>query len=340
MTRVLRALLVLVLLAAAGGAIWWYTHGQAAARELTLYGDVDLREIDLAFNNSERIASVLVQEGDHVQQGQLVARLDTSRLTPQLTQAQAALAGQQANLEKLRRGNRPEDIAEARANVEAARAEATDAADKYRRVANLAASSDGRAVSPQDLSDAKSAAEQGQAKLAQAQAALDLQQAGFRREDIAQAAAQAAAAKAQVDQLQQQLHDADLYAPQNATVRTRVLEPGDMATPAKTVLALAITDPKWIRVYVDEPNLALVHPGMNASVSVDTFPNRTFPGRIGFVSSVAEFTPKNIETQELRTNLVYEVRVLVTDPMDELRLGMPATVHLPLDQRVPAGAAQ
>jgi HlyD family secretion protein len=131
----------------------------------------------------------------------------------------------------------------------------------------------------------------------------------------------------------------------DATVRTRVLEPGDMATPQRPVLTLAITDPKWVRVYVDEVNLGRVRPGMTASVMVDSFPNRSFSGRVGFVSSVAEFTPKNIETAELRSNLVYEVRVLVSDSQDELRLGMPATVHLPFNQpsaapAQPAGAAQ
>lgn len=331
-----RAALVILLVAALAGALWWYTHRTASAQELTFYGNVDLREIDLAFNNNERIASVLVQEGDRVHAGQLVARLDTSRLTPQLQQAQAQLASQQANLEKMRRGNRPEDIAQARANLAAARADATNAAMKYQRLLNASTISSGRAVSPQDVEDAKSAADQAEAKLAQIQAALDLQLAGYRREDIDQAAAQTAAAKAQVDLLQRQLHDADLFAPATSTVRTRVLEPGDMASPTRPVLTLAMIDPKWVRVYVDEPNLGLVHPRMAASVTVDGFPNRIFPGRVGFVSSVAEFTPKNIETQELRTNLVYEVRVLVNDPMDELRLGMPATVHVPLRQPAPA----
>jgi HlyD family secretion protein len=338
MTRAARAALVISLIAALGAAVWWYTQRSAVPQELTLYGNVDLREIDLAFNNNERIASVLVQEGDRVHPGQLVARLDTSRLTPQLQQAQAQLAAQQANLDKMRRGNRPQDIAQARANVAAARAEAADAAMKYQRLLNVSGNSGGRAVSPQDVDDARFASDQAEAKVAQTQAALDLELAGYRREDIDQAVAQTAAAKAQVDQLQRQLHDADLFAPENATVDTRVLEPGDMASPARPVLTLAVTDPKWVRVYVDEPNLGFVHPGMAASVTVDSFPNRMFGGQVGFVSPVAEFTPKNIETQELRTNLVYEVRVLVSDPRDELRLGMPATVHLPLRQ--PAAAPQ
>jgi HlyD family secretion protein len=107
------------------------------------------------------------------------------------------------------------------------------------------------------------------------------------------------------------------------------MEPGDMASPTRPVFTLAVTDPKWVRVYVAESDLPKVHPGMRAGISVDAFPKRRFQGWVGYVSSVAEFTPKNIETEELRTSLVYEVRVFVQDPNDDLRLGMPATVHIP-----------
>ena len=108
------------------------------------------------------------------------------------------------------------------------------------------------------------------------------------------------------------------------------MEPGEMASPQKPVFSLAITDPKWIRAYVSEPDLGKVHPGMTASVMVDSFPKRRFDGWVGFISPVAEFTPKTVQTSELRTSLVYEVRVFVNDPSDDLRLGMPATVYLSL----------
>ena len=105
-----------------------------------------------------------------------------------------------------------------------------------------------------------------------------------------------------------------------------------MASPQRPIFALALMDPKWVRAYVSEPDLGKVHQGMAASVSVDSFPNRRYDGWVGFLSPVAEFTPKSVQTEELRTSLVYEVRVFVKDPSDELRLGMPATVYLPLEQ--------
>ena len=111
-------------------------------------------------------------------------------------------------------------------------------------------------------------------------------------------------------------------------VRSRLLEPGDMATPQKPVLALALTQPKWVRVYVGEPDLGRVKPGMPARVTTDGSPGQSIAGKIGYISSVAEFTPKSVQTEELRTSLLYELRVLVDDPQDVLRLGQPATVHL------------
>ena len=130
--------------------------------------------------------------------------------------------------------------------------------------------------------------------------------------------------------LHQQLADAELLAPIDAVVRSRLMEPGDMASPQRPVFSLAITDPKWVRAYVSEADLGKVHPGTKATVTVDSFPDRGFDGWVGFISPVAEFTPKAVQTEELRTSLVYEVRVFVKDPADDLRLGMPATVHLAL----------
>jgi len=114
-------------------------------------------------------------------------------------------------------------------------------------------------------------------------------------------------------------------------VRSRLLEPGEMVSPQRPIFNLAITDPKWIRAYVSEANLGKVHEGMKASISTDGFPGQIIPGWVGFISSVAEFTPKAVQTEDLRPNLVYEIRVFVQDAQDELRLGMPATVSLELN---------
>jgi HlyD family secretion protein len=311
-------------------ALWWFMGRQRARTELSLYGNVDLRQVELPFNGSERIAAVLVQEGDHVKQGQLLAQLETSRLAPQAAKAEADVAAQQQVVDRLHHGNRPEEIAQARANVDAAAADAANARAQYERLRTLSDSSSGRAVSRQDMDAAKAALDNADAKLAVNHKALALQLAGPRKEDVGQGDAQLRADQAQLALLQQQLNDANLLAPLDAVVRSRIVEPGEISSPQKTAFTLAIIDPKWVRAYVGEPDLGSVHEGMSAAVTVDAFRGRSFSGWVGFISPVAEFTPKSVETTELRSSLVYEIRVFVHDPGDELRLGMPATVHLAL----------
>lgn len=326
------AVLVIGILAAAAAIAWWL-RSHRSPTELMLYGNVDLRQVDLPFNDNERIAAVLVQEGDHVSQGQLLARLDTSRLAPQFAKAEADVAAQQQAVDRLHHGNRPEEIAQARANVAAATADADNAGAQLARLRALSQSSQGRAVSRQDMDSAQAAYDTAEARLDVARKALVLEVAGPRKEDVAQGEAQLRADQAELELVRQELKDAELRAPLAAVVRSRLVEPGDMASPQKAAFTLAITDPKWVRAYVAETDLGAVREGLKASVTVDAFRGREFSGWIGFISPVAEFTPKSVETTELRSSLVYEIRVFVNDPHDELRLGMPATVHVPLARR-------
>lgn len=331
MQRRLRVVLILAALVAVGAALWWWMSGRVASRhELELYGNIDLRQIDLPFNGSERVAEVLAQEGDRVKQGQVLARLDTSRLTPQVARAQADLDAQQQMVNRLHSGNRPAEIDQARANAAAARADAVNAQAQYQRMRTLSDNTAGRALSTQDLDAARAAADAAQARLTASEKVLALQLAGPRREDVAQGEAQLQSQQAALAMLQQQLKDAELRAPVDAVVRSRVVEPGEISSPQKTAFTLAIVDPKWVRAYVAESDLGAVHEGLRTTVSVDAFPGQRFEGWIGFISPSAEFTPKAVETRELRSSLVYEIRVFVKDPDNRLRLGSPATVHLPL----------
>jgi HlyD family secretion protein len=332
MPKIARFAVPIVGIIVVGAMLWWWLGRHQSPAELLLYGNLDLRQIELPFNGNERISAVLVQEGDHVTQGQLLARLDTSRLAPQVAKAEADLAAQAQSVDRLHRGNRPEEIAQARANLDAAAADADNARAQFARLRALSDSSSGRAVSRQDMDSAKAALDTAEARRAVNRKALALELAGPRKEDVAQGEAQLRADLAQLALVQQQFKDADLLAPRNAVVRSRIVEPGEIASPQKSAFTLAIIDPKWVRVYVAETDLGSVREGLSASVTVDAFRDRPFSGWVGFISPVAEFTPKSVETSELRSSLVYEVRVFVRDPGDELRLGMPATVHLPLRQ--------
>ena len=214
---------LLVAIGAAAGAWWWFTRAERAPKPLALYGNVDLRQVQLAFNNSERISAVLAQEGDHVRRGQVLARLDQSRLEPQvaqaaaqvaaqrqvverlhhgnrpeeIAQARAQVAAQESIVEKLRNGSRPEEIAQARANVVAAQAEAVNARRRYQRLESLSAvrlpdQSQVQAVSQEELDDARAALDEAEAKLTVNQKALELALAGPRQEEIAESEARLA----------------------------------------------------------------------------------------------------------------------------------------------------
>ena len=321
--------IVMIVLLAAVAACWygwqhWRPHGQDAG---VFYGNIAVRQVSLAFEGSGRVAQVAVEEGDRVQPGQVLAVLDTRTLALQADQAAAQLRAQEENLRRLKNGARPAEIAQARSRLAAARADAQRARREQARLERIATASSG-AVSVQDVDRARSTARVAQAAVKERQDALALVQEGARREEIDAADAQVAAARAQLALLRHQLAQGDLRAPVKAVVRSRLLEPGDMASPQRPVLALAVTSPKWARIYVDESSLGQVKPGQAAQLSVDSMPERTLAGKIGYISSVAEFTPKSVQTEVLRTSLVYEVRVLVDDPDDVLRLGQPVTVRL------------
>jgi HlyD family secretion protein len=329
MTKLRIGIVLAVALALVAALLWWLADGQKRSDQLELYGNVDLRQAELPFNASERVLEVLVQEGDHVKRGQLMARLDPTRIQPQVARAEADVAGQQQVVNRLHAGNRPEEIAQGRANVLSAQADSANARRQYDRLVELSRSSSGRAVSQQDLDSARAALDVANARLAVNRKALDLQLAGPRKEDIAQAEAQLKADEAQLALLQRQLADMELHAPSDGVVRSRLVEPGEIASPQKAAFTLAIIDPKWIRAYITERDLTHVREGTPASVSTDGLP-APFEGWVGFISPMAEFTPKTVQTEELRSSLVYEIRVFVKDPSDRLRLGMPATVHVSL----------
>src|SRR5208283_3769390 len=268
MKKTARLALLLVGVLALASALWWWSVARQPTRdEITLYGNIDLRQVDLPFNGNERIADVLVQEGDHVTRGQVLARLDTSRLAPQVAKAEADVATQQQVVNRLHNGNRPEEIEQARANVDAARADAVNARAQYERLRALSYNSAGRALSRQDLDLAKDADDAAEAKLVVSQKSLELELAGPRKEDIAQAEAQLRAEEDQLALLRQQWKDAELLAPLDAVVRSRIVEPGEIASPQKAAFTLAITDPKWVRAYVSETDLGALHEGLRATIT-------------------------------------------------------------------------
>jgi HlyD family secretion protein len=330
-----KKLLLVPLLLAAAASGYWFLHAREAGHaggDVSLYGNVDIREANLAFNASEHVREILVQEGDRVERGQVLAQLDTKKLEAAVAAAEAALQAQQQALARLQAGSRPEEIRRAHAQLDALKARARTAQITYERQQQLARQ---KLAAAEDLDQARAAADAAEGEMQAAEESYALAVAGPRVEDIAQARAELAGRRANLDLAREQLADATLTAPAAGIVRDRLLEPGDLASPQTPVLTLALVDPIWVRAYVPEPDLGRVAEGMAAEIRTDSFPGKVYRGWVGFVSPSAEFSPKNVETTDLRTRLVYQVRVFVCDPLGELRLGMPATVTIPTGQTPP-----
>lgn len=327
----------IVVVAVIAGLGWALTSRQGTEdpNRLTLYGNVDIRQVSLAFNASERIAELRVREGDTVEAGQVLGRIDDRTIRLRLSQADAQVGVQEQVLRRLKAGSRPEEIAQARAQAAAAEADAGLAARQLARLQETRDATAGKGVSRLDLDNAQTRLTVAQAQAERARSAAQLVLSGPRQEDIAQAERELAVARAQQALIQRQIDESELRAPMAAVVRARLLEPGDMASPQRPVFTLAITAPKWVRAYVAEAQLGRLRTGMAANVRIDSQPDRDIPAKLDYIASVAEFTPKTVQTPELRTSLVYEVRFIVDDALDALRLGMPATVALSLPPRDP-----
>ena len=327
------ALITIAGLIAAGFAFWVLWQNPASGRFLVLYGNIDIREIEAAFNDNGPITHLLVQEGDRVRRGQLIAELDDTRYTASLDEAEGQMRNQRQVLARMLAGSRPEEIDQAKATMDALRVTYQNDKVNYRRAKVLARTGAGTVRQRDDDRAAYDAAKQ---QYEAARQAYILAVKGPRAEDIAAQRAAYEAAQGTVALDKKELADTRLYAPADGIVEDRILEPGDMASPSTPVFTIALTNPLWVRAYVPETELGKVALGMRAWVSTDSFPDRKYPGWVGYLSPAAEFTPKTVESPELRTRLVYQLRVYVCNPGDELRLGMPATVRIDLSQPPPA----
>jgi HlyD family secretion protein len=317
----------------AAGATFLLLRGRRTNDDLlTLYGNVDIREVQVAFNDSDRIVRMFAQEGDFVRADELLAELDSRRYAANANQARRTVEAQKQVLTRLLNGSRPEEIVQARSTMEALAARMHDAEVTYRRGLQLRGK---QVISQQLLDDAESKYKESVGNYNAARQAWILAVKGPRIEDIENARAALRADQAALDFAERELTDTRLYAHTDGIIEDRILEPGDMASPGVPAFTMALTNPLWVRAYVPETYLGRIRLGMKASISTDSFPGRVYPGWIGYISPAAEFTPKNVETPELRTRLVYQVRVYVCNPKNELRLGMPATVTVVLNQPIP-----
>jgi len=317
---------VLFLILVAGAAAWWFALRPQSRGDgtLVLHGNVDIREASLGFRVAGKISEITHEEGDAVKAGEVLARLDAEPFQRELAEAKAQVDSLRARVQLLQTGFRPEEIAQALALVREREVTLENAKRIFKRQADLL---DTRAVSQQDHDDAEARFREAEARLKSAREQLALLQAGYRKEELAQAEAELARAAAAMASNELRLQDATLSAPTNGVVLTRAQEPGAVVQAGATVLTISLSQPVWVRAYVSEPDLGRVHPGMAMEVATDSRPDKPYHGQVGYISPRAEFTPRNVETPELRTSLVYRLRIIVDNPDEGLRQGMPVTVR-------------
>jgi HlyD family secretion protein len=316
-----KAFVILGILILLGLSIRFYL--QRGSDGLVLFGNVDIREVAMAFRQGGRVQAMYFEEGANVEAGTLLAQLDQEPFRESLDQAEADFREAAANYDKLKNGFRKQEIAQAEELVRQIEASLRYADSELGRQHQAVGSG---ATTRQTLDQASTSKESTQAQLLSARQELSLKREGSRREDIVAAAAHLDSARARLAFAQTAFEDTRLLAPQGAIIQSKILEPGSMVSPSSPIYTLSLKDPVYVRAYLSESQLGKAIPGTKVSVTHDSSP-KVYHGTIGFVSPKAEFTPKTVETTDLRTDLVYRVRITVTDPDEGLRQGMPVTIQ-------------
>ncbi|MCA1580731.1 MAG: efflux RND transporter periplasmic adaptor subunit [Acidobacteria bacterium] len=302
-----RAILLGVLILAAGGAFWAF-RSRGAEKPLVLSGSIEARDVEVGSLLGGRVAKVPVAEGARVSRGQSLVVFETDLIDLQLRQQEARVAEGRANLARIERGPRSEDVARSRAEADNAERE------RRRHRALLDQGVIGQQQYDMVATGARTSLE-----------TLREKERGSRPEDVAAARAALQREEAQLAYLQRQKQESVVVAPADGILESIDLRPGDLVAPNQPVAKLIEPSQIWVRVYVPEPSLGRVRVGEKASVRVDTFPNRSFAGRVVEIRTAAEYTPRNVQTLEQRMDTVFGVKIAI-DPAPELKPGMAASV--------------
>ena len=329
-------IIVFVLLLAGVGALVYFGQWQSQRGEMYYSGTIEATQANLAFQVSGRVVNVAVREGHVVTKNQLLAELDPAELQSRKDQAEANLDRLIKTREQLTthlsiyKNTLPADVARAEANLASAKDIMEDARKNYRRYEQLftqgVVTEKERDAVKLSYDNAKSRFDDGEAVLRQAKS--NLKKIEATEKEIEAANSQSKQAKAALEQADIQLRYARLLAPFNGIITSRNVEPGEVVTTGREVLSMADLSIVDLKIFVDETEIAKVKPGQDVDIKVDTFPNKTYKGKVTFISPEGEFTPKIIQTKKERVKLVYLVKVSIPNPDLELKTGMPADAWL------------
>ena len=288
---------------------------------IKISGNIEATEADVGFKISGRIINRYVEEGDWVEKGKVLARLDDEDLRNRLELARATLVSARARLDKLLAGSRPEEIREAEAAVNQAKFDLDNKQNQYERMKALY---ERRVIPKETYDNTETALKVAKAALERANQNYLLVKEGPRKEDIDDARAQVEQAKASLKLTETQLSYTAVYSPFTGVVLVKSGEVGEVVNPGTPVLTLADIDNVWLKAYIPETDLGKVKWGQEVIVTTDLRPQKEYRGKISFISSQAEFTPKSIQTEKERVTLVYRIKVDIPNPNRELKPGMPA----------------
>jgi HlyD family secretion protein len=331
MSKKRRVAITVVALVVIAATLWFAVLRDNDGDSVLASGTVEATEADLGFQAPGRIERIAVREGDRVAEGQELARLDRSELLARRQAAAAQAEAARAVLAELESGFRSEEIAQGRAALRAAEQRVNDTRRDLERTQRLF---EGGAVSQQMLDNAETAHELAQADYESVREALQILESGPRRERIAAQRAALAQAEAAVAQSDAALDHAVVRAPFAGLITVRHREPGETIAAGAPVLTLMDPGDRWVRIYVRADEVGRITIGQSASITGDAYRDRTYEGRVVFIASEAEFTPRNVQTTEERVKLVYRVKVQITgDPSFDLKPGLAADVRLVTGER-------
>ncbi len=324
-----RIAMAAVAVALAAGAGWYLLSGDGEGDDvLTASGTVEATEAHLGFQAAGRIRGIRVEEGDSVGAGDTLAVLDRRELLARREAAEAEIAAARAALRELETGSRPQELEQARSAVRAAEQKREDARRDFERTKKLY---QGGAASREAFDKARTRLEVATAELEQAREELSLAEEGPRPEKLQAQRARLRGARASLRSVEARLDNMVITAPYTGLITVRHREPGESTPPGAAVFTLMDPTDRWVRIYVREDRIGAVSLGQRATITSDTYRDRSYGGRVSFVASEAEFTPTNVQTQEERVKLVYAVKVRITgDPDRVLKPGMPADVEIRL----------
>lgn len=291
-------------------------------------GTIEFTQTDVAAMVPARVVRVLVQDGAEVHLGDTIAVLSQTGLAQDIDRRRARVAAAEAELRDLQGGARPEEIARARDELRSAQAEATRTADDSVRVARLLAAG---ATSQSAFDASATAARVAGARRDALGEAVKLLEAGPRTERVAAARAGVATARAQLAMAEAAAGDLILTAPASGTVMARYVEPGEVIAAGIPVVSLGDARHAWVRVYVRSGLLASIRLGDTVPVTIDGLPGREFQGRVSVLANEAEFTPRVALTEQERADLLFGVRIELSDSTGTLKAGLPATARFAPD---------